>query len=200
MKAIFLDIETTGLDTTRHRPLDIALKIIEVSTGEEVGVYQSLIKLTDEEWERRDPVSMKINGFTREELEPGKNPEEVAQEIKELFLLCNVQRLKAVFICQNPAFDRGFFAQLIGVYEQDRLNWPYHWLDFASMYWALLAKENAEVGRPFPDELNLSKNQIAQRHHLPPEEEPHRAMRGVDHLILCYKAVVGLNPAAKIQS
>lgn len=192
MRAIFLDSETTGLDTARHRLIDIAFKIIDVTTGEEVASYQSLIRYPLSEWEKRDLSSMLINGYTWEDVSQGKEPTEVAQEIIAIFTKANIQRLKAVFICQNPAFDRGFFTQLIDVYTQDRLNWPYHWLDFASMYWALIAKQNAELGHPFPEEINLSKNEIAKCRELPMEEEPHRAMRGVEHLILCYKTVVGL--------
>lgn len=191
MRAIFLDSETTGLDTGRHRPIDIAFKILDVTTGEEVASYQSLIRYPLTEWEKRDPTSMSINGYTWEEVQQGKEPAEVAREIIDIFTKAHIQKLKAVFICQNPAFDRGFFSQLIDVYTQDRLNWPYHWLDFASMYWALLAKQNADLGIPFPEEINLSKNEIAKCRNLPMEEEPHRAMRGVEHLILCYKMVVG---------
>lgn len=191
MRAIFLDSETTGLDTSRHRPIDIAFKIIDVASDEVVGAYQSLIKQPESEWEKRDPASMLINGYTWEEIQGGKEPEVVAKEIIEIFTQAGIQRLKAVFICQNPAFDRGFFSQLIDVYTQDRLNWPYHWLDFASMYWALLAQQSADENQPFPVEINLSKNEIAKRQGLPIEEVPHRAMRGVDHLIMCYRAVVG---------
>ena len=192
MKAIFLDIETTGLDTIRHRAIDIGIKIIDVTSGEEKGVYQSLISMSPEDWALRDLTSMQINGFSWDEVKQGKKPEVVAQEIIDLFACCEVQRLKSVFICQNPAFDRGFFTQLIDIYTQEKLNWPYHWLDFASMYWALLVQQNTEQHHLFPEEINLSKNQIAKIYHLPPEEEPHRAIRGVDHLILCYKSVVGL--------
>lgn len=192
MRAIFLDIETTGLDQTKHVPIDIAFIIVDVTSGHEIARYESVIKHPHEVWERRDLGSVAVNGFTWDEIIKGKEPQAVASEIKEIFAQANVRRLKTVFICQNPAFDRGFFTQLIDVYTQEKLNWPYHWLDFASMYWALLAKENAEKGFPFPEELNLSKNEIAKRNHLPVEAEPHRAIRGVEHLIECYKAVVGI--------
>jgi DNA polymerase-3 subunit epsilon/oligoribonuclease len=59
------------------------------------------------------------------------------------------------------------------------------------MYWALLSVSVKNEHRPFPEELNLSKNEIARIHNLPPEVNPHRAMNGVDHLILCYQAVLG---------
>ncbi len=197
MRAIFLDIETTGLDQTKHVPIDIAFIIIDVTTGQEISRYESVIKHPLEIWQKRDIGSVAVNGFSWEEIVLGKEPEVVAKEIKEIFLKTNVRRLKSVFICQNPAFDRGFFTQLIDVYTQEKLNWPYHWLDFASMYWALLAKENAEKGFPFPEEINLSKNEIAKQNHLPAEAEPHKAIRGVEHLIACYKTVVGIKEAVR---
>lgn len=192
MRAIFLDIETTGLDIHRHCPIDIAFKIIDVTSGEEVASYESVVALNADQWNQRDLLSVQINGFTWEDVQKGKSAAVVAQDIISIFEEASVKRLKAVFICQNPAFDKGFFTSLINIYTQEQLNWPYHWLDFASMYWALIAKENAEKGVPFPEEINLSKNEIAKRHNLPTEREPHRAMRGVEHLILCYKTVVGL--------
>lgn len=192
MLAIFLDIEATGLDSFRHSPIDIALKVIDVSSGIEKCSYQSVIKQTLEVWEKRDLHSMEINGYLWEDLLLGKSPTQVKEEILALFQSLNITRGKAVFICQNPAFDRGFFSQIIDVYTQEKLNWPYHWLDFASMYWALLAQNTKHNKLPFPEMLNLSKNEIAKLYDIPPEASPHKAMNGVDHLISCYKAVVGM--------
>lgn len=188
MLAIFLDIETTGLDSFRHTPIDIALKVIDMSTGEEKGRYQSLVKLTEEVWGLRDLASMQINGYQWEAISQGKEPAEIKKEIIALFEQLKIARGKAVFICQNPGFDRAFFAQIIDVYTQEKLNWPYHWLDFASMYWALLAQKS----ETFPETLNLSKNEIAKLYGIAPEGIPHLAINGVDHLILCYQTVVGL--------
>ena len=39
--------------------------------------------------------------------------------------------------------------------------------------------------------MNLSKNSIAQQFQLPIEEMPHSALNGVNHLLLCYRTVVG---------
>ncbi len=160
--------------------------------GRTVGAYQSIIKITPEAWDKRDHSSIEINGFTWEQIIQGKDLKVVGEEIIALFTAKGIERGKAVFICQNPAFDRSFFTQFVDIYTQERLHWPYHWLDFASMYWAHLAFESKEKGIPFPKELNLSKNEIAKVYHLPIEAEPHRAMNGVNHLILCYRTVVGL--------
>lgn len=190
MLAIFLDIETTGLDPYRHTAIDVALKVIDLTLEKEVAKYQSLVKISSDEWGKRDPVSIEINGYRFEELLEGKSIQIIQDEIVALFTSLKVARGKAVFICQNPAFDRAFFAQIVDVYTQERLNWPYHWLDFASMYWALLTKELKNEKKEFPRELNLSKNEIAKKFSLKPESTPHKAINGVDHLMACYQALL----------
>src|SRR5262249_43527499 len=117
---------------------------------------------------------------------------QVGQQIIHLFSQLKIERGRAVFICQNPAFDRGFFTQLVDIYTQDRLHWPYHWLDLASMYWASIEQKCLQQQAPFPERINLSKNEIARAYNLPPEVEPHRALNGVHHLIACYQAVLGI--------
>lgn len=191
MLAIFLDLETTGLDSKKHCVIDAAFKVIDISTGLEKCTYQSVVIQPVSAWDLRDPSSIEVNGFTWEKIQTGKPADLIKQEIITLFTEVGIERGKAVFICQNPSFDRPFFAQLIDVYTQEALNWPYHWLDFASMYWALLTEKSKEGGIPFPSEMNLSKNAIAKLYNLPTEDRPHCAINGVNHLILCYKTVVG---------
>jgi oligoribonuclease len=193
MLGIFLDIETSGLDSFHHRVLEIAFKIVDLEVGEEKYSYQSIVKQPKEVWEKRDLTSIEINGFTWEKALLGKEEFLIRREIIEIFTYLNIERGKGVFICQNPAFDRGFFSQLIDVYTQEQQQWPYHWLDFASMYWALRVKEGI-----IPDnEFHLSKNAIAQHFQLPIENYPHSAMNGVDHLLLCYRTVVGFGSIRK---
>lgn len=192
MLAIFLDIETTGLDATKHAPIDIALEVVNVTSGRVRGSYNRIVKQPKEVWDRHDPASIKFNGFSWEQVSEGTDPQVIHQEIIELFNKLSVQRDNSTFICQNPAFDRIFLSQVVDIYEQDRLNWPYHWLDLASMYWANLSKKNSTQGIQFPETLNLSKNEIARVYGIPPEAEPHRAMNGVKHLMSCYQAVLDI--------
>lgn len=193
MLGIFLDTETTGLHPIRHCPIDIALKVIDLSSGKILGSYQSLMKPSQEKWDQRDPISMGINGFIWEEVSQGKNLEIVGKEIIAFLSTLQIHRTNAVFICQNPSFDRGFFNQLVDVYVQELFNWPYHWLDLASMYWAMRVQQAIVSGETLPEKLSFSKDDIAKYYQLPPETSPHRAMRGVDHLILCYKAVMTIS-------
>lgn len=191
MQAIFLDIETTGLDVQKHRPIDLALKIVNISQAKVEASYQALIQTTQEEWKETDPNSLVVNGYNWNQLQDAKSRQQVKEEIIELFSLYQIERGKAFFVCQNPGFDRPFFSHIIDPYEQEKLNWPYHWLDLASMYWVQYI--NSIKGKSsLPECFSLSKNEIAKYYQLPPEEEPHKAMNGVNHLISCYEAVVGM--------
>lgn len=191
MLAVFLDTETNGLNSQTHRVLEIALQVVDLATGEKKGSYQTLLRQTAEAWEKSDPESLRINGFTWKEVSEGKSSRLASQEIIDLFTQLGIRRKKAVFICQNPSFDRVFFSQLIDADTQELLSWPYHWLDLASMYWALTMKKAKEKKGPLPWQTGFSKDLIAEQYKLPTEEKPHRAMNGVAHLILCYEAVVG---------
>jgi oligoribonuclease len=189
---IFLDTETNGLNPFTHKPIEIAFKILNIESGECIDSFESLLFQTYEEWQGSDPESLQVNGFDWEQISYGKPLPVVSQEIQNCFTKCAIQRHKAVFICQNPSFDRAFFAQIVPVEIQEREKWPYHWLDLASMHWAVgLDRKKKQPSLPYPWEQGLSKDKIAQAYKLPPEKSPHRAMNGVDHLIACYKAVVG---------
>jgi oligoribonuclease len=189
---IFLDTETNGLNILKHKTIEIAFKILDISSGASVDTLQSIIALSSEDWEKSDPESLGVNGFSWHDISTyGIPANEAALEITECFARNKIKRGDAVFICQNPSFDRAFFAQLIDPDTQERFLWPYHWLDLASMFWAEAIRKSKNNQGPLPWQTGLSKDSIASVFHLPSEKKPHRAMNGVDHLILCYKAVVG---------
>ncbi|MDE3045220.1 MAG: 3'-5' exonuclease [Verrucomicrobiota bacterium] len=191
MLGVFLDTETNGLNSQVHRILELAYKIVDLSTGELKEEYQTIVAQPFELWEKSDQESLRINGFQWEEVAQGRTPRHVSQHIIDTFTKLGVRRKQAVFICQNPSFDRVFFSQLIDPDTQELLSWPYHWLDLASMYWALTMDKARKAQGPFPWETGFSKDLIAAHYKLPGESKPHRAMNGVSHLLLCYQAVVG---------
>lgn len=191
MLGIFLDTETNGLNSKKHRILEIAYKIIDLSTGEDKESFNTIVSQPKEIFDKSDPESLKINGFTWHEVSFGKSEETVKQMIIQSFGRLGISRKNAVFICQNPSFDRVFFAQLIDSDFQESLQWPYHWLDLASMYWAYCMLKAKEKSSPFPWETGVSKDLIATSLHISKEKKPHRASNGVDHLILCYKNLLG---------
>ena len=187
MLAVFLDTETNGLDWTTHQILEIAYRIIDLKTGITLFSYDSLVQIPLEEWEKSSSESLQFNGIKYEEVLQGKPKAVVAQEILDSFKKFSISRGSAIFICQNPSFDRIFFSKLIPTVVQERKFLPYNWLDLASMFWA----DQIKKGHP-ATAIELSKDKIAEHYGLEKEGRPHRALGGVDHLILCYKKVVGL--------
>lgn len=187
MLGIFLDSETNGLNIQKHRIIEIAYKIIDLETGKLIDAFETPLFVSFEEWKNSDPLSLKVTGVTWKDLEDGMKMDKVAHSIKNSFKRCGIERGKAVFICQNPSFDRPFFSQIVDADTQEKLRWPYHWLDLASMYWMKYIRDHLEI----PLEAAISKNEIAKSLGLPPESNPHKAMNGVNHLLLCYEAIVG---------
>lgn len=190
MLGIFLDIETNGLNPFKHRTLEIAFRILDLNSGQEITSYESVIYQPPFVWDRSDSTSLQINGFTWQKVASGASEATVTRDIIQAFNRLNIKRGNALFICQNPSFDRAFFSQIVDVETQEQFQWPYHWLDLASMYWVLHTKE---LGNQTPYSLKdgLSKDEIAKSCNLPPEERPHRAMNGVNHLVLCYQSILG---------
>jgi len=184
MLGIFLDTETNGLNIQKHHIIEIAYQIVDLRNGSIKSQYESIIFISFKEWEKSDPVSLKVNGFSWEDVKRGKEPQIIAKEIQYSFHTCSIQKENAIFICQNPSFDRAFFNQIIDSDMQEYLHWPYHWLDLASMYWMRCLLEGKE-----PWKGGISKNHIATTYNLPCEATPHKAMNGVKHLLDCYKAV-----------
>ena len=188
---VFLDTETNGLNAFKHRVLEIAFRIVDLKTGELKEAYSTIIHQPDSVWKSSDPSSLKVNGFTHEKLIQGKRADIVATEITNILQRNQIRRGEAVFICQNPSFDRIFFSQLVDPDIQESLNWPYYWLDLASMYWAESIRKGKQDPKYYPWVTGFSKDRIAAVYHLPAEEHPHQAMNGVDHLLLCYEKVIG---------
>lgn len=186
MKGIFLDIESNGLSSVKHHVIEIAFRIIDLESKKSLCTYTSLVKPPLGAWEKSDPISLEVNGFTLDMLKNAPSEHKVSQEIVELFKKYQVHRDSSVYICQNPSFDRAFFSTLIPSELQEQFKWPYHWLDLASMFWALQIKKYQTFQGPAPWECGISKNKIAQYLGLPNEKEPHKALQGVDHLIECY--------------
>lgn len=191
MLGIFLDTEASGLDAKKHKILEVAFKIVDLKTGIVQDGYESIISTTEEEFNKSDKTSLNINGLTWEIVKRGTPPNLVSNKILEIFKKNNIVRGEAVFICQNPSFDRIFLTQLIDIDSQETLNWPYHWLDLASMYWSFAIKNATQNKTALPWDTGFTKDKIATHFNIGAEEKPHRAMNGVEHLLKCYEAVVG---------
>lgn len=190
MLMIFLDSEMTGLNPERHRLLEIAYIVVDSLTGKQLLSYESVIMQSQEVWALADPESIKVCGFTWEKVLSGKSEKAVAADIINDWNRLGLSDKTGVFVCQNPSQDRIFFNQLISPDMQQDYGWPYHWLDLASMYFAVRQIEDKKTVKTLK-ESGLSKNKIAAHYHIPPEKMPHSALAGVQHLLACYEAMFG---------
>lgn len=189
--AIVLDSETTGLDATNHRILEIAFRVLNLSTGNPICSYNSVVKLSEKDWEIANPKALEVNGFTWEKVcREGKRIEEISQEIISLLKEHQINKENSFFLCQNPSFDRPFFSQILSREEQAKNQLPYHWLDLASMDVALRFTADIKEHREH-QMVSLSKDSIGKRYHVEAEKMPHEAMNGVDHVIEIYRKMIG---------
>jgi len=189
MLGIFLDQETTGLDSIKHSTIDLAFKIIDLKSNDLLIEYQRVVKQPKSVWDLRDENSVMVNGFNWDKVCTGREPSIVEQEIISIFTDVGIHRQNSVYICQNPGFDRAFYNKIVDIRKQEERKWPYHWLDLASMFWCMRIKKSQEAGMSFPEDMNLSKDDIAAYFGLPKEEKPHLAINGVNHLVLCYQTL-----------
>lgn len=191
MRGIFLDIETSGLNSDKHRTLEIAFEVIDLISGDVQASYHAFADQPKSVWELADKTSLQINGLSLDKMPCAIREEQIAKEITNLFNELAIERTSALYICQNPSFDRVFFSQIIDVDSQESRRWPYRWLDFASMVYAKRLEKAQKKAGPLPWEKGLSKDEIAKELGIAPEQKPHSAKRGVEHLIACYRGAMG---------
>ena len=188
MRGVFLDLETNGLDPFQHSVLEIALSIVDMRSLRSFYTYSTFVRTSEKQFIlASDPQALSVNQILLSDVIEAKEIDDIKDDLVEIFLSYEIEKQNAIFICQNPSFDRMFFDSLFPVELQKDLNLPYHWLDLASMYWMKIAHPRMiEHGKA----SSLSKDNIAIFLGLKPEEKPHRALNGVNHLIECYKKLV----------
>lgn len=112
MEGIFLDIETTGLDPRQHCPIDLALKVVDLATGETLGSYQSVLRQPQEVWDEADPSSIEVNGYRWDQIERGKDPVLVGNEVVQLFQLLIFPGAVACSSAKTRDLTAPFFLRL----------------------------------------------------------------------------------------
>jgi len=186
---VALDTETGGFDCRVQAAFEIAVKVVGCSTGKIYATYQSVIKISKDEWKKAIPSALAVNKFTRDELESGQPKEKVSQDIQEIFKRLKLNNKNALFMCQNPSFDQGFFNTIVPWKAREKAKFPYHWLGLESMYHARRI-DKLKTGDPV-SAVSYSKDNIAKCLGAESEPKPHRALNGVNHLLELYEKMVG---------
>ena len=127
-KIVVLDVETTGLDPTRHEMLQIGAIVVDPITMEHVASVD--IEVQPEHLQTADPKALEINHY-----HPGCRKNE--KKLRHALILTS-RIIKDATLCgHNIKFDLGF---LEAGYKECGLRMPkmdYHTIDTASLAWPL---------------------------------------------------------------
>lgn len=111
-KAVLIAFATTGL-ASHHQPIEIALEIIQLPTGEQVNAYDSLVKVSKGVWEGADPKAQAIHGITWREIERlGQDPSVISEQIGTLFKVSRIFEERVCFLCFGEIFHATFLRKL----------------------------------------------------------------------------------------
>lgn len=110
---VICDTETTGLDTQRHRIIEIALARVDDDNWDDFRVETFRIDIPRSEYERGEPRAYEVNGY-----HPGHPDWEGAPlcdtpEATEVYAKIAARLHKAALVNQNAAFDARFLWEEI---------------------------------------------------------------------------------------
>ena len=138
---IFVDIETTGLDFTKHEIIEIAYLVVSAKTFEVVSEHSFKIKPLH--IELADPKALEINGYSDKEWGG-------AQSLRSVLIEFNNTASEGMLTGWNISFDWAFLEKAfmdLGVTPK----FDYHRIDVMSIAFAMLYSKK-EI-----EHLNLRK-------------------------------------------
>ena len=152
----FIDIETTGLDFTKHEIIEIGCVI----TTPKLKVIEKFeLKIKPEQIENADPVSLKINHYDSVNWKD-------AQSLKDGIKIFSKKVKDCIMVGQNVSFDSGFLEY---AFIKNKIKNPmhYHKFDTISIAWAKLHKKTKII--------HLSLRELCQYFDIK-NENPHSAL------------------------
>lgn len=120
---VFIDLETTGLDSMQHEIIEIACLVVDPQTLEIQKEYYT--KVQPEHLETADPKSLEYNKFSPEAWKEAKPLRQMLEELNNLVP-------GGEFIGYNVSFDRPFIENAIRKHRM-MLNFNHHWIDVMSL-------------------------------------------------------------------
>lgn len=123
----FIDLETTGLDPSKHEIIEVA---IIIDKGDGTALLEWETKIKPENLSSAHPKALEINGYSEEEWADAPTLGEVSDRIVALLS-------GTIPVAHNAHFDRGFLETHLGVE-----NVPHRWLDTISIAHVVLPNRN----------------------------------------------------------
>ena len=113
-KVVAISIATTGQDPTEHKTIAVALKIFDTTSGDTLGQYNSIIKISEEDWKNSEPIAQNIHKISYEEVEKyGNLPQNVAYDISVLFHARHITSENSCFLFFASSSQKHFIDQII---------------------------------------------------------------------------------------
>lgn len=131
---VFIDTETTGLDSERHEIIEIAGIVVRIANPADSATYEILdqfeYRIKPERLSEADPQALKINRYDPSQWNDAVTLIEAMQQVSG--------RTKGmVMVGHNVAFDAGFLDKAFRKTGTEN-QMHYHKLDTISMAYALL--------------------------------------------------------------
>lgn len=116
----FIDVETTGLDPTRHEVIDVAVVFDDEVLRRTGAPWTRLLRCEGPDaavWHTRiqperigdaDPKALEVNGYSPDGWKRAPNADQVGDTLVELLV-----DSKAILVGHNVTFDRDFIAQML---------------------------------------------------------------------------------------
>lgn len=162
-----VDIETTGLDASRHEIIEIGLLIFDPRNMQVVKKGNLFVK--PEHPETGDFLAAIVNGYNEEAWDAANN-------LKSAMAVFSGATDGTILLAQNVTFDWSFIREAerkTGI----RTHFDYHRLDLMSMVYA----KTGEI---------LSLKNMCRRFKIEPEPDVHRALAGAEKAFEIYKEIM----------
>ncbi len=131
---LLIDLETTGLDASKHEIIQIAALLLDKKTLKEKGVFSSYIRPS--RWKNRDLESMKVNGIKWDQVKDAQGLQKVLYQFDELF------HPKSVILSYYGGPVDMDFLRI--AYKKVKMDWnfDYHYFNLWCVFYAYLASKN----------------------------------------------------------
>lgn len=140
---IVFDIETSGLSSTSNSILEIACCVIDNELND-VEEYESKVMNIYDNREIQQQA-LQANGISMLQIENGRNPKEVLDELIKFFKKYSSGRNKPVLAGHNiDKFDIPFLANFFSVFGKDFSDFVNTDLTIDTMWWARLRRNEQE--------------------------------------------------------
>lgn len=80
---LLIDLETTGLDSSKHEIIQLAAVLLDKKTLKEKETFNNFVKPSS--WDKRNPESMKINGISWEQVKNAPTLKKVLDSFQKQF-------------------------------------------------------------------------------------------------------------------